>query len=556
MPRNASKSNQRRNSRRSSSSSSTSSLQRRSSSQSEDYLIKPTSSRTTHHPTADLPTPPPSPLNTPQLFDEDDINVDLSTRELVRLSDDSTKKSCRSTCHDLSRQILRSVTRGSSAQDVKYMVDDLVKLDQTPSPEPIRDSIALAGKQGHLQLAQYIYDTCVKIYDKHGNERGVYMATNSMLIGYAQQGDMIRAKRFYDKIKRMGQYPDSNAYASLLVGAAKTTNTVDEATDALIIYEEAKRHHVKPTTFFYNVVISKLAKARKLEVVLRLFDEMQHLFGLTPNTITYGAVIAAAVRAGSESHACRFFDDMVNQCSQLRVGPFNNMIQFYVRQQPNRDRALFYFQKLRQYKIHPSVHTYKLLMEAYAMLSPHRMDLAQELLTRMHKEDGIHSQPTHYATLIYAYGTVLKDIKNAQKVFDQVMDTSKHDDGMEAVYQAMLDALITNDQLDRAEMLYAQMSRHISKSSSPYIENLLLRGYGAKGLVQKAERLFDSMADDEDQVKEGSLVIREPSTYEAMVRAYVDNGMVNKARLVLERMASRQFPEKVVAAVSALILTP
>ncbi|CDH54890.1 pentatricopeptide repeat protein [Lichtheimia corymbifera JMRC:FSU:9682] len=485
------------------------------------------------------------------------VNGDLSTRVLARLSDDSAKRTWRSACCDLARQVLRALTRGVSVQNVTCMVDELMDVGQVPTPEPIRDAIALAGKQGQLQLAQYLYDTCKAIYDKHGDERGVYMATNSMLIGYAQQGDMVRAKRYYDNIKRMGQYPDSNAYASLLVGAAKTTNTVDEATDALTIYEEAKRHHVKPTTFFYNVVISKLAKARKLEVVLRLFGEMQQLFGLTPNTITYGAVIAAAVRAGSESHACRFFDDMVEHCGQLRIGPFNNMIQFYVRQQPNRDRALFYFQQLRKYKIHPSVHTYKLLMEAYAMLAPHRMDMAQDLLTSMYKDDGIHSQPTHYATLIYAYGTVLKDIKNAQKVFDQVMHTSKNNqEGMEAVYQAMLDALITNDQLERAEMLYAQMSRRISKSSSPYIENLLLRGYGEKGLVHKAERLFDSMADSEDQVRKGSLVIREPSTYEAMVRAYVDNGMVNKARSVLDRMTSRQFPEKVVAAVSALILSP
>ncbi|KAI7873865.1 hypothetical protein K492DRAFT_138555 [Lichtheimia hyalospora FSU 10163] len=484
------------------------------------------------------------------------VNGDLFTRVLVCLSEGSAKKTWRVACCDLARQILRAVTRGLSVQNVKSMVNELVDVDQVPTPEPIRDAIALAGKQGQINLAQYIYDTCVEIFDKNGNERGVYMATNSMLIGYAQQGDMVRAKRYYDRIKRMGQYPDSNAYASLLVGAAKTTNTVDEATDALTIYEEAKRHHVKPTTFFYNVVISKLAKARKLEVVLRLFDEMQQLFGLTPNTITYGAVIAAAVRAGSESHACRFFDDMVEQCGQLRIGPFNNMIQFYVRQQPNRDRALFYFQQLRKYKIHPSVHTYKLLMEAYAMLAPHRMDMAQELLTSMKKDDGIHSQPTHYATLIYAYGTVLKDIKNAQKVFDQVVYTSKHEEGMEAVYQAMLDSLITNDQLERAEMLYSQMKRRISKSSSPYIENLLLRGYGEKGLVHKAERLFDSMADSEDQVRKGSIVIREPSTYEAMVRAYVDNGMINKARLVLDRMTSRQFPEKVVAAVSALILSP
>jgi pentatricopeptide repeat protein len=88
------------------------------------------------------------------------------------------------------------------------------------------------------------------------------------------------------------------------LGSAK--DTTDEATDALLIYEEAKRHNIKPTTFFYNVIISKLAKARKLENALQLFDEMQDL-KVAANSITYGAIISACIRAGSESQAIRLF---------------------------------------------------------------------------------------------------------------------------------------------------------------------------------------------------------------------------------------------------------
>lgn len=456
----------------------------------------------------------------------------------------------------ISKQVMRAVVAGDVMEAVRIVREELVAKEIVPAPETMRDAIALAGKQGHLSSAHTMYELSMQMYQEHLDQeraqKAVYMATNSILIGHAQQGDMVQAKEYYDAIKRMGQYPDGNAYASLLLGMAHSANTTDEAADALIIYDEAKRHHVKPTTFFYNVVISKLAKARKLEPALRLFDEMQRLFKLTPNIITYGAVISACVRAGSEAHACRLFDEMLLRrrggCQQdeLRIGPFNNMIQFYVRQQPDRSRALFYFEQLKKYNIQPSAHTYKLLLEAYSTIAPFDMDAAHHLLDHVIARP----QPTHYATLIYAYGTIHKDIHRAQQVFDQVVPSNQD---MEVVYQAMLDTLISNDQLERAEQVYKQMSRRITnKSSSPYIENLLLRGYGQRGWIGKAEELFERMSDDKSSSPKGT-VVREPSTYEAMVRAYLDNNLVPKAKCILDRMMSRQFPDRVVASVAALI---
>ncbi|KAI9317600.1 hypothetical protein BX666DRAFT_1856841 [Dichotomocladium elegans] len=452
---------------------------------------------------------------------------------------------------ELARKVHKAVARGEYDVAIRYLKEKTAKV--VPTAEPIRDAIALAGKQGFLAAAEAIYDLSVAAFRAHLDTaraaRAVYLATNSILIGCAQQGDMAKAKTYYDIIKGMGQYPDGNAYASLLVGAANTTT--DEATDALVIYEEAKRHHIKPTTFFYNVVISKLAKARKLEPALRLFDEMQTLFKLTPNAITYGAIISACVRAGSEAQAVRLFDEMLVHRVQPRIGPFNNMIQFYVRQQPNRERALYYFSELRRHRLTPSAHTYKLLMEAHAMIAPYAMDTAHRLLDDMFRDDTIRPQPTHYATLIYAYGTLQKDVKKADRVFAQAVETCAGDNTLETAYQAMLDTLITNNQLERAESVYEQMTRSIKKSASPYIENLLLRGYGQKGWVRKAEKLFERMSDKTSA--QPGMVVREPSTYEAMVRAYLDNGMIQKAKATLDRMASHQFPEKVVAAVSALI---
>ncbi|KAF7731199.1 hypothetical protein EC973_000614 [Apophysomyces ossiformis] len=451
-------------------------------------------------------------------------------------------------------EIMKAVIRGERAEASKVL-NRILQRGQVPEAESIRDAIALVGKQGHLDTALNMYNASIKAYkevlmakDTQRAEKAIFMITNSVLIGYAQQGDMVNAKKYYEEIKKMGRYPDGNGYASLLLGSAKCAT--DEATDALTIYDEAKRHDVKPTTFFYNVVISKLAKARKLEPALCLFEEMRH-FKITPNSITYGAIISACVRAGSESNCRRLFGELLSSASyQPRVGPFNNMMQFYVRQQPDRERALEYFAELRRRQIKPSPHTYKLLMEAYATIAPYDMPTAHRMLNDMKRRDRLEPQATHYATLIYSYGTLQRDVQSADRVFQEMIKSGVEAD--EVVYQAMLDTLISNNQLNRAEGFYKKMLKTIQKSSSPYIENLFIRGYGNKGLVKKAEAMFNAMTDDKVHAK-SSTVIREPSTYEAMVRAYLDNNMVAKAKSILDRMVKREFPEKVTAAVAELI---
>ncbi|GAA5794911.1 hypothetical protein HPULCUR_000259 [Helicostylum pulchrum] len=449
--------------------------------------------------------------------------------------------------------VMKAAIHGQLEESLDILRTRIVDARLIPTAEPLRDAIAFVGKQGHLETAVTMYEIVIKCYkeatlDAQRIERAVYLMTNSILIGYAQQGDMVNAKKYYEQIKSMGRYPDGNGYASLLLGSAKCAT--DEATDALTIYDEAKRRDVKPTTFFYNVVISKLAKARKLESAMKLFEEMQH-FKIMPNSITYGAIISACVRAGSEPLARKLFTEMLASASfQPRVGPFNNMIQFYVRQQPDRERALEYFSELRRRHIKPSAHTYKLLMEAYSVIAPYDMPTAHRMLSEMERRDHIRPQATHYATLIYSYGTLQRDVQSADRLFQDMEAKQVAKD--EVVYQAMLDTLVSNDQLERAEKLYQQMQATIQKSSSPYIENVFIRGYGQKGLLEKAKAMFDAMADDKiDQQKE--VVIREPSTYEAMVRAYVDSDKMTEANQIFDLMVQREFPEKVTALVAELI---
>jgi pentatricopeptide repeat protein len=343
-------------------------------------------------------------------------------------------------------------------------------------------------------------------------------------------------------VKQLGEYPDGNAYASLLLGSAK--DTTDEATDALLIYEEAKRHDIKPTTFFYNVIISKLAKARKLENALKLFDEMQEL-KVAANSITYGAIISACIRAGAESQAIALFREMTQHPSyQPRVGPFNNMMQHFVRQHPDRERVLEYFRELRKRGIRPSHHTYKLLMEAYGSIAPYDMPTAHSMLKEMEKRDRLKPQATHYASLIYSYGCRQRDVRSATRVFEEMKRANVKGD--ETVYQAILDTYIENNSMGEAEKVYKEMLRQGVKSNT-YIENLFIKGYGMTGNIAKARNVFDKMEDD----KRSSLS-REPSTYEAMIKALLQNGQKMACKDIVKALEEREFPEKIANSIAGL----
>ncbi|CEG81915.1 hypothetical protein RMATCC62417_16056 [Rhizopus microsporus] len=103
----------------------------------------------------------------------------------------------------------------------------------------------------------------------------------------------------------------------------------------------------------YNVILSKLAKAQRLDSVLTLFNEMRQV-GIVPNSVTYGSVISACVRCQNEELAVKYFNEMtVSPGYKPRAGPFTLMIQFYMQNQ-NREKALYYYNLAKQQRLNIS----------------------------------------------------------------------------------------------------------------------------------------------------------------------------------------------------------
>ncbi|KAF9356664.1 hypothetical protein BGX26_004937 [Mortierella sp. AD094] len=452
---------------------------------------------------------------------------------------------------DPSEAIIRACQLGYAAVALDEISKMLTK-NQLPSPQAIADTIQVCAKREKERTTNYqeLYHLAMQsletIQDKTHRRAAEYEVYNAMLVANATLGDMSSAKKNYDDIVKLGQFPDATGYATLLI--ATTTGAVDEAHDALRILEEVKRHNIKPNIYFFNVVIGKLSRGRKIERVLEVYEDMM-MNNIRPNAITYGSLISACTRVGSEDMACNLFREMTNSPNyHPRQGPHNAMIQFYVRQKKDRNAALEYYNDMLQRKLPPTEHTYTLLIEAFACIEPFDMTEANRLVQSL-KRGPVRASEAHYGALIHAYGVEHRDPSTAEVVFNNMLEAGITPKG--PAYQSMIESYVTNKNVRRAVKLRNELlaSGH---ASSAYIENSLIRGFGQDKNIAAAEGVFNRMTDPHAPKLAGAIV-KEPSTYQSMVSVYLENKKWDKAYATLEMMKEQRYPELVIKPVEEAI---
>ena len=114
---------------------------------------------------------------------------------------------------------------------------------------------------------------------------------NAMLVALCHFGYLEEAGSHRGRMIQSGVVPGANAYATMI---ACSKDTTDDAVVARQLWEESKVLGVHPNLYLFNTIISKLSKARKAEMALELFKSMKEM-GITPSSVTYGAVIVCHV---------------------------------------------------------------------------------------------------------------------------------------------------------------------------------------------------------------------------------------------------------------------
>ncbi|KAH9853323.1 hypothetical protein C2E23DRAFT_884921 [Lenzites betulinus] len=439
--------------------------------------------------------------------------------------------------------------------------------------------ISALGRLGETEKIRDLYHTTQTVLGALENPKqwqasGWFLVEDHMIIGLAHAGDIDAAHVHRQRILQQGGVPSADAYGALILNVKDTT---DDTSNAMALYQESQSYGVVPNIFMYNTVISKLAKARKADYALHLFQDMKAR-NVQPTSVTYGAVIAACCRVGDAASAELLFHEMTSEPTfKPRVPPYNTMMQLYTHTKPDRERVLYYYNALREANVQPTAHTYKLLIDAYGCIEPIDVPAMQTTFAELVADRNVSVQGTHWAALINAWGCVQKDLDQVLAVFDSIAThptTSQRGSPMPdaVVYEALINSLVTLRRMDLAPT-YLERLRASGVHMTAYIANLLIKGYASNGQIERSREIFEALEDPQEGVAAphnhaphqnkpqstapipaDAPVFREPSTWEAMVRAELGNSERDRAIALLQRLQARMFPPAVYQRISGIML--
>lgn len=262
-----------------------------------------------------------------------------------------------------------------------------------------------------------------------------------------------------------------------------------------------------------------------------------------------------------------------------RVPPYNTMMQLHLQSQPSRELVLHYYNQMIQAGVLPSAHTYKLLLDAYGTLLPVDLAAVHKVFDNLCNDRAVKVQGTHWASLIHAFGGVSGNVEEAVKTFESISTHPTTPPGarIEPVcWESLFNVFAMHGRLDLLEQ-YRNRMAEIGVRPTAYCNNMLIKGYAAAGQIDKCREVFDSMSDSlmgvaapnnhptlltsSGQAKPTTtantdITFREPSTYEAMIRAELACGDRSAARELCDKMEGRIYPLAVTSRIRAILDGP
>ena len=215
-----------------------------------------------------------------------------------------------------------------------------------------------------------------------------------------------------------------------------------------------------------------------------------------------------------------------------KPAPYNSLLLFFLITKRDSKRVLAYYERMQKNSIQPTMHTYKLLIDTYATLDPINLEAAEGILN-MIRASGQRPDAVHYASLIHAKGCVLHDMDGARRIFDEVLSNGEVRP-QACLYQALFESMVANHCVKDTEAIIDDMSAK-RVEMTPYIANTLIHGWAMEKNIAKSKAVFDSV----------DVERREPSTYEAMTRAFLTAEDRESAMGSVNEMLSRGYPSAV-----------
>ncbi|KAK7319357.1 hypothetical protein RJT34_04077 [Clitoria ternatea] len=266
-----------------------------------------------------------------------------------------------------------------------------------------------------------------------------------------------------------------------------------------------------------NKNISQLIRSGRLSEARALFDSMNHR-----NTVTWNSMMSGYVHRREIAKARQLFDQM----PQKDIVSWNLIVSAYFSCRGSRfvEEGRKLFDQMPQ----RDCVSWNTVISGYAKNG--RMDQALKLFNAMPQRNVVSSNAVITGFLLNG------DVDSAVGFFRTMPERDS------ASLSALISGLVRNGELDLAARILLEFGNGDDggKDDLVHAYNTLIAGYGQRGEVEEARRLFDGIPDDQQVGDEGQgRFRRNVVSWNSMMMCYVKVGDVVSARELFDRMMKR-----------------
>lgn len=268
-----------------------------------------------------------------------------------------------------------------------------------------------------------------------------------------------------------------------------------------------------PEFYSLNKRMSNLIRTGRINEARELFDSMKHR-----NTITWNTMITGYVKRREMREARQMFDEMPNR----DIVSWNLMLSGYVScggRYIEAGRNLFDKMPERDCV------SWNTMVSGYAKNG--MMDKAEELFNYMPERNVISWNAMVSGYLMNGY------VEEAIEFFKMMPERDS------ASLSALVSGLIQNDKLVEAERILLQYGESDGREDLVHAYNTLIAGYGQKGMIEQARKLFDHIPSHCDRKDESGNFGRNVVSWNSMIMSYVRAGDIVSARELFDNMIER-----------------
>ncbi|KAJ1298673.1 hypothetical protein BS78_01G471700 [Paspalum vaginatum] len=269
----------------------------------------------------------------------------------------------------------------------------------------------------------------------------------------------------------------------------------------------------------YNVILCTVGRARRWDIVLRLWHDM-HSCGVAPDNTTYGTLIDVCSKGGREGAVFPWFGDMCKRGLMPDEVTMSIVLQAH-KKSGDFETAELFFRRWssdsgRRVEGHPryNLYTYNTLIDTYGKAG--KLDKVSDTFNQMLRE-GVAPNVVTFNTMIHVWGRHHR--------MEQVSSLVRMMEGFQCfpdtrTYNILISLYRESNDIDVAEYYFWKMK---AENLVPDVVSCrtLLYGFSVRGMVTKAEALLKEMYEMGFAVDE--------YTQSALTRMYVNAGMLEQA---------------------------